>query len=165
MDASSAATRAGRAGPVEGEQVIGCDRDRAARPGVPMRAPPARAEGAPPAAPVEQVGIERRTHRAGLNRPTPVFGTAQPLHGVSGALRRGAYRIPEHRARHWMLLMAADRVDVLEDRLGGLASAPLAAAGAEGAAARVRSNPLPYLAGAMVGATLVTAWRGRRGGS
>lgn len=130
-----------------------------------MRASPARAEGAPRAAPTDQVGIDRRTHRAGLHHPTPVFGTAQPLHGLSGVLRRGAYRIPEYRARHWMLLMAADRVDVLEDRLGGLASAPLDAAGAGGAAARVRSNPLPYLAGALAGATLVTAWRGRRGGS
>ncbi|MDF2990463.1 MAG: hypothetical protein K0S37_977 [Microbacterium sp.] len=45
-------------------------------------------------------------------RLTPVFGTAQPLHGVSGAIRRYAYdRFSEARAAHWLLLLAADRVD------------------------------------------------------
>jgi MYXO-CTERM domain-containing protein len=48
-----------------------------------------------------------------------VFGTAQPPYGLSGALRRGAYAIPEHRARHWMLLMLADRVELVEHRLVG----------------------------------------------
>ena len=47
-------------------------------------------------------------------RPTPVFGTAQPVRGISGALRTRAYGIPEHRARHWLLLIVADRVDVVE---------------------------------------------------
>ena len=51
---------------------------------------------------------------------TPVFGTAQPLRGVSGAVRRYAYRFSEGRAAHWLLLMAGDRVDVLESRIGGL---------------------------------------------
>lgn len=45
-------------------------------------------------------------------RLTPVFGTAQPLHGVSGAIRRYSYaRFSEARAAHWLLLLAADRVD------------------------------------------------------
>jgi len=47
-------------------------------------------------------------------RPTPVFGTAQPARGLSGALRTRAYAIPEHHARHWFLLIVADRVDVVE---------------------------------------------------
>jgi hypothetical protein len=42
----------------------------------------------------------------------PVFGTAQPLHGAAGAIRRYAYdRFSEGRAAHWLLLIAADRVD------------------------------------------------------
>jgi hypothetical protein len=45
---------------------------------------------------------------------TPVFGTAQPPRGPSGVLRRAAYRIPEHRALHWLLLVVADRVDVAQ---------------------------------------------------
>jgi hypothetical protein len=43
---------------------------------------------------------------------TPVFGTAQPPRGVAGALRRLSYaRFSEARAAHWLLLLAADRVD------------------------------------------------------
>jgi hypothetical protein len=46
---------------------------------------------------------------------TPVFGTAQPPKGLSGAIRRYSYkRFSEGRAAHWLLLIAADRVDVLE---------------------------------------------------
>ena len=44
----------------------------------------------------------------------PVFGTACPPRGVSGAMRRLAYRKwSEADAAHWLVLMAADRVDVL----------------------------------------------------
>lgn len=46
---------------------------------------------------------------------TPVFGTAQPLGGLSGTVRRLAYRrFSEGRAAHWLLLVVADRVDVVE---------------------------------------------------
>ena len=48
---------------------------------------------------------------------TPVFGTAQPLHGISGAIRKFAYRYSEGRAAHWLLLLGADRVDVIENRV------------------------------------------------
>jgi hypothetical protein len=51
---------------------------------------------------------------------TPVFGTAQPLRGVSGAIRRHAYTFSEGQTAHWMLLMASDRVDVLESRIGAM---------------------------------------------
>jgi hypothetical protein len=44
----------------------------------------------------------------------PVFGTACPPRGISGAIRRYAYTLSEGRTSHWLLLMAADRVDVLE---------------------------------------------------
>jgi hypothetical protein len=45
----------------------------------------------------------------------PVFGTAQPPRGLSGAIRRLAYaKYSEGQAAHWMLLMAADRVDTVE---------------------------------------------------
>lgn len=43
---------------------------------------------------------------------TPVFGTVAPLEGVPGAIRRFAYaRFSEARAAHWLLLLAADRVE------------------------------------------------------
>src|SRR3954447_26761968 len=59
---------------------------------------------------VEEWPHERSIEHAGL---TPVFGTSCPPHGASGAIRRFAYdRFSEARAAHWLLLMAADRVDV-----------------------------------------------------
>jgi hypothetical protein len=51
---------------------------------------------------------------------TPVFGTAQPLRGLSGQIRRFAYTFSEGQTAHWMLLMVGDRVDVLESRAGRL---------------------------------------------
>ncbi|NAZ81581.1 hypothetical protein GTR02_07095 [Kineococcus sp. R8] len=49
---------------------------------------------------------------------TPVFGTSAPLHGVSGRIRRFAYdRFSEGRNEHWLLLIAADRVDTFENLL------------------------------------------------
>jgi hypothetical protein len=53
---------------------------------------------------------------------TPVFGTTCPPKGLSGAIRRLAYRYSEGRPIHWLLLVAADRVDVLEGRIAGVAS-------------------------------------------
>jgi hypothetical protein len=46
---------------------------------------------------------------------TPVFGTAQPPKGISGAIRKFSYaKYSEGRAAHWLLLMLADRVDAVE---------------------------------------------------
>jgi hypothetical protein len=54
---------------------------------------------------------------------TPVFGTAQPRKGFSGVLRKVAYdRYSEGRAAHWLLLLAADRVDTVESALGSFAT-------------------------------------------
>jgi hypothetical protein len=53
---------------------------------------------------------------------TPVFGTAQPLRGLSGLIRRRAYSYSEGQTAHWLLLLAGDRVDVLESRIGALLS-------------------------------------------
>ena len=53
---------------------------------------------------------------------TPVFGTSVPLKGVSGAMRRYAYRYSEARAAHWLILIAADRVDAGGSHLRSLAT-------------------------------------------
>ncbi|NHC12943.1 hypothetical protein [Motilibacter deserti] len=46
---------------------------------------------------------------------TPVFGTSTPPKGLSGVIRRHAYaKYSEGRAAHWLLLVAADRVDRTE---------------------------------------------------
>jgi hypothetical protein len=49
---------------------------------------------------------------------TPVFGTAQPPKGLSGAIRKFSYaKYSEGRAAHWLLLVLADRVDAAEHHL------------------------------------------------
>jgi len=54
---------------------------------------------------------------------TPVFGTSCPLHGVSGRMRRFSYdRFSEGRAAHWLILIAADRVDAFGAHLKSLLS-------------------------------------------
>jgi len=78
-------------------------------------------------------GLTKRAELRG--QMTAVFGTAQPVRGLSGLLRRIAYSIPETRARHWMALLLADRVDVWEHRLVKLAK--IAAVVPAGAAAVV----------------------------
>jgi hypothetical protein len=45
---------------------------------------------------------------------TPVFGIACPPKGLSGALRDYAYEYGEASNRHWLTLMLADRIDVVE---------------------------------------------------
>ena len=54
---------------------------------------------------------------------TPVFGTAQPPKGLSGAIRRYSYaRYSEGRAAHWLLLVLADRVDAWGSHLRSFAT-------------------------------------------
>ena len=55
---------------------------------------------------------------------TPVFGTAQPPKGLSGAIRKLAYRrFSEGRLAHWLLLVVGDRVDAWGSHLRSFATA------------------------------------------
>lgn len=98
----------------------GADLDPADRPAVPrMRFDPS-ATGAHwdlPEQQPERVPRERSIEHARL---TPVFGTSAPLRGVSGLVRRFAYRYSEGRAAHWLLLLGADRVDAAASHLTSL---------------------------------------------
>src|SRR5690349_21746787 len=94
----------------------GADKTFDSRPGVPMEwRPPKPLKGA-------HRYLQPQTARAKMKRGetphlTPVFGTAQPPSGLSGLMRRFAYRLPQHLARRWLLLIAADKVDVYGHRL------------------------------------------------
>ena len=48
------------------------------------------------------------------NNLTAVFGTSTPPSGVSGMIRRQAFKYSEAEWAHWLMLMAADRVNVVE---------------------------------------------------
>lgn len=99
----------------------GSDLDPADRPAVPREDLRWRPEGATWDLPEQQPHEgyrERSIEHADL---TPCFGTAQPLHGLSGVLRKMAYdRWSEARAAHWLVLVAADRVDTYESALTAL---------------------------------------------
>ena len=49
-------------------------------------------------------------------RPTlsAVFGTSSPPSGLSGAIRRYAFRFSESEYGHWLPLLLADRINVVE---------------------------------------------------
>ena len=53
---------------------------------------------------------------------TAVFGTSTPPSGLSGVLRRFAFQYSESSYGHWLPLMLADRVNVVEGVLEDLAS-------------------------------------------
>jgi hypothetical protein len=94
----------------------GVDRDPARRPGVPWERepqmwpnaqfPPERQQGEPTAP----------MHNRPNKQLPPVFGTAVPLKGLSGVVRRLAYSLPDHKPTHWMMLMLGDRIDSWETR-------------------------------------------------
>jgi hypothetical protein len=100
------------------EPVYGSDLPGPSRPGVPMETQP---RPLTPTVhwrdPERQPPNPRVTKRRELTQLTPVYSSALPPRGISGVLRRAAYRIPESHPQHFMLLMLADRVDVLEHRL------------------------------------------------
>ena len=51
---------------------------------------------------------------------TAVFGTSTPPSGLSGAIRRFAFRYSESSYGHWLPLIVADRVNVVEGVLEDL---------------------------------------------
>jgi hypothetical protein len=99
----------------------GVDLDPKDRPSVPReRFDPTGAHWEFPERQPEKWPRERSVEHAFL---TPVFGTSCPPRGLSGVLRKVAYRrYSEGRAAHWLILLAADRVDAVENHLRSFAS-------------------------------------------
>ncbi|GAA2176504.1 hypothetical protein GCM10009846_30580 [Agrococcus versicolor] len=100
----------------------GIDLDAADRPAFP-REQPGIPTGAHWRLPEQQAHGETRERSVEHPRITPVFGTAQPLRGVSGAIRRLAYeRYSEGQTPHWLLLILGDRVETAGSRARSLLS-------------------------------------------
>ena len=92
----------------------GADLDRKDRPGVPMERTPPRFINVPatdPAPQAQTVEVLVSTERPGR---TPLFGSVQPPSGLSGVIRRQAFKLTENDVRHWLLLLLADRVNMVE---------------------------------------------------
>lgn len=93
----------------------GADLDPANRPAYPKERMPARLPGLHWSEPAQQESnaeVLCSTERDG--RITPVFGSTVPPAGLSGVMRRLAFRYSENDLRHWLILLAADRTNVVE---------------------------------------------------
>ncbi|NUZ05831.1 hypothetical protein HQN59_08645 [Schlegelella sp. ID0723] len=92
----------------------GADLDHANRPAYPKERTPPRLEGVH----WDQPSPQPRTVEVlkSVEHPvmTPVFGTTVPPKGLSGQMRRFAFRFSEGDMRHWLILLAADRVNMVE---------------------------------------------------
>lgn len=137
----------------------GADLDPARRPAVPRERTPPRLEDVPWEQPERQRSTVEVLHSSERERMTAVFGTTLPPAGVSGRLRRAAFRHSESDLRHWLLLLLADRVNMVEGigddlRRGHLPNL-FAEAGGRAALRHDRAATLRKLA--LVGATAAGA--------
>src|SRR4051812_32462113 len=82
----------------------GADLERSNRPACPKERTPPRLEvpGRVPETQPVTAEILHSTERPGI---TPVFGATLPPRGLSGVLRRLAFRSSENDLRHWLVLL------------------------------------------------------------
>lgn len=123
----------------------GVDSDPAVRPGVPKEQfVPRKAAGTGTQYPERQIQKYDREMSTEHKMLPPVFGTVCPPKGLSGVVRKLAYRrYSEAQTAHWMLLMLADRIDVMESiatsALSGRPDNPIAEMGL---AAELTGHPI-----------------------
>ena len=138
----------------------GADLDRKDRPGVPMERTPPRFIHQPAGDPPQQqekVEVLVSSERPGI---TQVFGTVQPPSGLSGMIRRLAFNASENDLRHWLLLLLADRVNMVEGVVEDLAHGHVPnVLGEMGIKAEMKYNPAGLAKKALItGAVIGAAW-------
>ena len=147
----------------------GTDLDHKNRPAYPMERTPPRLEGLH-WHDVEDQPLRMKVYHS-VERPgvTPVFGTSTPPSGLSGMIRDIAYRLSENDVRHWLLLLFADRVNVVEGIGQDLMRGHIPNIVAEmGAKAELKHNPVGFtvksavVAGAIWGTYHLITGRSRR---
>jgi len=147
----------------------GSDLDHKNRPAYPMERKPPRLEGLH-WHDVEDQPVRMKVYHS-VERPgiTPVFGTSTPPSGLSGRIRDIAYGLSENDVRHWLLLLFADRVNVVEGIGQDLMRGRIPNIFAEmGANAELKHNPVGFAmksavaAGAIWAAYHLITDRGRR---
>ena len=109
-------------------------------------------------------------HSIERSNVTSVFGTSTPPSGLSGSIRRFAFGYSESSYGHWLPLMLADRVSVVEGILGDLKYGHVPNIFAElGWKAEWKHNRISLLrrilAGAAVGSAAVAYFSSKRAGS
>ena len=143
----------------------GSDLPRENRPAVPMERRPPRLPSTPrDAASMPQPMRHEVFHSCERPGLTPVFGTSVPPSGASGRLRKLAFGYSENDLRHWLMLLAADRINVVEGLVSDLGRGHVPRLYAEtGGRAELKHNPSAAIvkAAALV-AVIGLAWWGRR---
>lgn len=94
-----------------------------------------------------------------IERPniTAVFGTSTPPSGLSGMIRRFAFKYSESSYLHWLPLILADRVNVVEGVLDDLKHGHVPNIFAEkGYKAEWKHNPTGLIQKAAIGIVLTT---------
>jgi hypothetical protein len=120
----------------------GSDMDRARRPAVPMERRPPRLESAHVHELAPQALRSEVLHSSERPGVTPIFGSPLPPRGPSGWLRRLAFGYSENDLRHWLVLLFADRVNVVEGLVDDLAHGHVPRLYAEtGGRAELKHNP------------------------
>ena len=133
----------------------GADIDRAMRPAYPKERTPPRLPHPvePPQQQRADVEVLHSTERPGI---TPIFGTTLPPAGLSGRLRRLAFRHSENDLRHWLMLLLADRVQMGEGLIDDFSRGHVPNLYAEmGGRAELRHNPLGAARKAAIGIAAV----------
>lgn len=134
----------------------GADLDHSNRPAYPKERTPPRLEKVHWDQPEQQktrMKIYHSTERPGI---TPVFGTSVPPSGISGKIRDYAYTFSENDIRHWMLLLFADRINVLEGIGQDIRSGHIPNLFAEmGMKAEIRHNPMGMAQKALIASAAV----------
>lgn len=101
---------------------------------------------------------------------TAVFGTSVPPSGLSGMIRRFAFKFSEGRIGHWLSLLLADRVNVVEGLVADIAKGHVPNVFAEsGINAQWQHNPKAVVTkvaiGVAIAATVAVILRGKKGRS
>ncbi len=147
----------------------GVDADAANNPTYPMRhVEDQRSRGLDWTRPAEQRPDVEILRSIEHNRLPAVVGTSTPPSGLSGAIRRYAFRRSESDWWHWLMLMGADRINVVEGVVQDLAQGHIPnIPGEMGMRAEWRHNKRGFAtkAGIAAAASLIAYWavRHRRG--
>lgn len=136
----------------------GADLDHANRPAYPKERTPPRLPNLHREKIAEQVSDVEVLHSNERPGMTPVYGTSVPPSGVSGMLRRVAFRFSENDLRHWLTLLFADRVNMVEGLVSDLAHGRLPNIYAEtGGPAEWRYNRKGVVRKAAIAGSIVAA--------
>jgi hypothetical protein len=150
----------------------GTDLDPSLRPAVPREHTPPRQVQPAWKEPEQQLPVKGVLHSIERPRISRVYGTSVPdSQGlVSSPLRWLAFRYSESDLRHWLILLAADRVDVVEgvfeDLLQLKVPNPFAEMGWKAEFKHAPLRGMAKVAGLIAGVGLCAAWmlRPRRRG-